>query len=221
MELELSKGYEALNARARMLLQETRFVHGLQQQETATPHAGSHIQDLKALTDGRISAVVSARPPQSARVVARTMEADPGQALDMAIGDLADVVRWLRNQPSRADNDSIREALARRVRALVAALPDSLHQQPLTALMHVEHEELQRVYVNSETMYGDAVVDVPRENFWASEDGYAWDMEELATGIASNGGVMRNPLSRQMFAPDDVRAIVQHPLGRRLAALQI
>src|SRR5204863_9577748 len=30
-----------------------------------------------------------------------------------------------------------------------------------------------------------------------------------------------NPLSRQMFTPNDVRAIVQHPLGNRLAALQV
>ena len=54
-----------------------------------------------------------------------------------------------------------------------------------------------------------------------TEDGYAWDMEELAQAIAINGGVMRNPLSRQLFTPIDIRAIVQHPLGARLAALQL
>lgn len=46
-------------------------------------------------------------------------------------------------------------------------------------------------------------------------------MEELVAAIQSNGGVMRNPLSKQMFTTEDVRNIVQHPLGKCLAALRI
>jgi hypothetical protein len=46
-------------------------------------------------------------------------------------------------------------------------------------------------------------------------------MEELAGAIYSNGGVMRNPLSRQMFTTNDVRAIILHPFGKRLAAMQV
>jgi hypothetical protein len=160
------------------------------------------------------------------------MEANPDRAIDIAAADLADMVRWLRlpkSQPSQsfqspipADNgDAVREALAKRVHALTAALPKELQPHASSAQMHVEHEVLRRTYFCSETMLGDPIADVPRERFWVSEDGYAWDMEELAQALASNGGVMRNPLSRQMFTPQDIRAIVQHPLGTQLGALQI
>jgi len=46
-------------------------------------------------------------------------------------------------------------------------------------------------------------------------------VEELAQAIKSNSGVMRNPLSKQMFSVNDIHMIVQHPLGNGLAALQI
>ncbi|KAF2095055.1 hypothetical protein NA57DRAFT_44829 [Rhizodiscina lignyota] len=83
--------------------------------------------------------------------------------------------------------------------------------------MHAEHEILGRTYVNAETMVAfEPVGSIPREQFWASEDGYAWDMQELAGALSSNEGVMRNPLSRQMFSPNDVRAIMQHPLCKHL-----
>jgi hypothetical protein len=32
---------------------------------------------------------------------------------------------------------------------------------------------------------------------------------------------MRNPLSKQMFTANDIRAIVRHPLGKRLAAMGV
>jgi hypothetical protein len=46
-------------------------------------------------------------------------------------------------------------------------------------------------------------------------------MEELAQAICANGGVMRNPLSHQMFTTNDIRAIISHPHGKHLAALEI
>lgn len=46
-------------------------------------------------------------------------------------------------------------------------------------------------------------------------------VEELAQAITSNSGVMRNPLSKHMFTVNDIKLIVQHPLGKGLAALQI
>lgn len=49
----------------------------------------------------------------------------------------------------------------------------------------------------------------------------AGDMDELAQAITSNGGIMRNPLSKQMFTSADIRAIIRHPLGKGLAALQV
>jgi hypothetical protein len=226
MELEFSEGYEALHARAELLLRETRLVRDLpgdsQRQGVSPSGLDSVIKDLNALSHGRMSAVVSVQGPCSVRAVARAMEADQGRAVDLAVEDLANVIRWRRSSSKGTiDNDALRETLAKRIRVLVAALPDDLQQHPSTALMHVEHEELGRTYVNQETMCGDAVADIRRSKFWVSEDGYAWDMEELADCLASNGGVMRNPLSRQKFAEDDVRAIVQHPLGRRLGAMQM
>ncbi|KAG4436980.1 hypothetical protein IFR05_007550 [Cadophora sp. M221] len=227
LEGELVEGFERLQARAKTILRETRQVRDMQQEAGATAvRSDNHLQDLKALVEGRVSAVVSVRVPLSARAIARVMEADLGRALDVVVADLADFVRWKRasGEPSASDNDSIRDGLARRVRAIVAALPDTpddLQQHPLTALMHAEHEELERKYINDETMYGDAVTDIPRASFWVTEDGYAWDMNELSAALKSNKGVMRNPLSRQMFSANDIGSIVRHPLGHGLGALQM
>ena len=43
--------------------------------------------------------------------------------------------------------------------------------------MHVEHEHLERNYVNDETMLGDEVKDIAREDFYVTEDNYAWSMD--------------------------------------------
>ncbi|MCJ1411061.1 hypothetical protein MMC19_005149 [Ptychographa xylographoides] len=221
---DLTAGYEALRIRAKALQKQVRVLRDVQLQNGIVSRCDKHIPDLVALAGGRVSSVVRVRPPISARAVARTMEADPDQALDVAVKDLGDMTRWLRspdNASTLSDNDTVREALAKRVRVLVAALPRKLQPQATTALMHVEHEVLQRAYITNETMYGDPIADIPRSNFWVSEDGYAWDMEELAQALSSNSGVMRNPLSRQLFTPNDIRAIVQHPLGKGLAALHV
>lgn len=225
MEQELSQGYEVLRTRAKIVLRDTSLMKELQKEAgICAPQLDNTVRDLKGLVDGRLSSVVSPPQPLSARAVARAMEADLPGALGIAVEDLAEVVCWLRwSQPDGSDNDTIRETLARRIRVLAAALPvtpGELQEHPATALMHVEHEELGRTYVNDETMYGDAVADIPRANFWVSEDGYAWDMDELAAAITSNSGVMRNPLSREMFTEGDVQAIVRHPLGEKLALLR-
>jgi hypothetical protein len=152
------------------------------------------------------------------------MEDNRQQALEIAISDLKDMAGWIHSDSSQQpplDKDGVREALAKRVAALVAALPANLQDHAVTALMHVEHEVLHREYVCKETMLGDPITDIPRANFWVSEDGYAWDMAELAQAIKSQDGVMRNPLSKQMFTPNDVRAIIRHPLGNELGALQV
>jgi hypothetical protein len=220
MELELTEAYKAIRGRAEILLRETHLMSGLQGRPLPDNHAT--IRDLKRLADGCISSVVSKAPPRSVRALAKAIEADRSRGLDVLIEDLSYVIFWLRSSSSIiVDNDSVRETLAKRIRTLGAALPDDLHNLPQFALMHIEHEELGHTYANSETMYGDDVSEITRANFWASEDGYAWDMEELAAALACNSGVMRNPLSRQMFTPGDVRAIIAHPLGRRLAAMQV
>ncbi len=119
------------------------------------------------------------------------------------------------------DQDRIREALVKRVKTLKALLPKDLQPIAGLAMMHAEHEVLHRKYIKDETMSFDAVSDIPRSNFWTSEDRYAWDMEELARAITSGKGVMRNPLSKQMFTRADIRAIIQHPLGKGLQALRV
>jgi hypothetical protein len=220
MELELTGAYEAIRDHAEILLRETHLMSAL----LGRPLSESQgtVQDLMRLTDGRISSVVSKIPPRSVRALAKAIEADRSKALDVVVEDLGYVIFWLRSSSSTiVDNDSVREALAKRIRILIAALPDDLHNLPQVALMHIEHEELGHTYANSETMWGDDVSDIPRANFWASEDGYAWDVEELTAALASNSGVMRNPLSKQMFSSDDVRAIIAHPLGKRLAVMQM
>ena len=192
--------------------------------ESITSRFEKHIPDLVALANGRVSTVVRVRQPGSVRSVARTMEGKPDEAVDIAVTDLEDMARWLASpatQSSPLDNDAVREALVKRVQTLVATLSDELKPHASTALMHIEHEVLRRTYVCKETMYGDPVADIPRSHFLVTEDGYPWDMEELAGAISSNGGVMRNPLSRQLFSTKDVRAIVSHPLGKRLAAMQV
>jgi hypothetical protein len=44
---------------------------------------------------------------------------------------------------------------------------------------------------------------------------------ELVQAIQANGGVLRNPLSREMFTPADVKGILHHPTGQSLAALRV
>lgn len=176
------------------------------------------------LTKGRISTVLRVQQLKSTRSVAKEMEANPAAALDFAMQDLEDFAIWHQSssQATPEDGDALREALVKRVRILTAALPgEQLKAIAAVAQMHTEHEILKRTYVNDETMYGDQVIDIPRENFLVTDDGYAWDMEELQQAITSNKGVMRNPLSKQMFTTTDIRAIVKHPLGISLQALQI
>jgi Glycogen recognition site of AMP-activated protein kinase len=138
-----------------------------------------------------------------------------------AVSDTEDITQRHRSQSSYLDNDALREALVKRVDMLSSALSNGMKRNASLALMHVEHELLHRTYACDETMYGDKVADIPRARFLATEDGYPWDMEELAQAIQSNSGVMRNPLSRQMFTTEDIRMILQHPLGKGLAALGV
>ena len=203
------------------LLKNQVFSASKKKEASISPRFDVHIQNLTDITDGRISSVVRVRQPGSAQAVARAMEKNPERAVDIAIGDLEDMARWLRSQSGHPDNDAVREALVKRVGMLSSALSNGMKRNASLALMHVEHELLRRTYVCDETMYGDKVADIPRTRFLATEDGYPWDMEELAQAIQSNGGVMRNPLSRQMFTTEDIRTILQHPLGKGLAALGV
>jgi protein involved in temperature-dependent protein secretion len=241
---ELRDGYEALSKNASMLGWEMTALRDLLQlkwkgKSKARVHDfESKISAVEDLARGKVNSVKpsqSSTAPTSARTVARAMEAayDPDKAMDIALEDLMAIAKWLQsveNQATRLTlstnsaepNDSVRESLVKRVQALKAALPQQLQPSADTAFMHVEHEVLKKNYQGiTKTMNLDDVADIPRENFWVSEDGYPWDMEELAAAIKANSGVFRNPLSKTMFTPADVQAIIKHPYGRSLAALQV
>lgn len=231
LEAKFYQAYTTLTADAKQLLRESRFVRDLQQHQriwVSEEHnklQESRTEDLQLLSQGRIWSVVSTSRPQSALTLARTVasEAREDRVLDMIVDDLNGIIRWMQQSEDDTprSNDQFREAINKRVRILTAALPANLKHWPPLAFIHVEHEQLHRSYANSETMYGDAIADIPRANFWVSQDGYAWDMDELATAITVGGGVMRNPLNGQIFPPEDVKSILQHPMGRRLAPLQV
>ena len=233
---ELEDGYITLLKSAQLGLDEMKLLKDLK-----APDCEDLISDLEELAKGQVSSVVRVKPLEGANVVAEAIVADSrkgGQnGLNAAVKDLEDLARWLRKSGHSADisgkgkgksrstgNDDeaeIREALVKRAKTLKALLPKDLQSLADSAMMHAEHELLHRKYTNDETMGFDPVSDIPRSSFWASEDGYAWDLEELARAIRSGKGVMRNPLSKQMFTRADIRAIIQHPLGRGLQALQV
>ena len=225
---KLEEGYKAMLENAKLLHSEAKLLHDLKGMR-ALDREG-HILDLAALAQGKVTSVIRPKQLESVKTIAKAMMTEntggSEARIDIAFKDLEEMMRWLRRsdegKAARSDDrDALRDALVKRVRALKGLLPSDLQVLADKALMHAEHELLQRTYVNTETMYGDEVSDIPRENFFVSEDGYAWDMEELAQAITSGGGVMRNPLSKLMFTPADVGHIVQHPQGKGLAALQV
>jgi hypothetical protein len=145
----------------------------------------------------------------------------PERCQELIVEDFEAFLCWATCQNPPLESDEVRERLVKRKTLLEAALPESMQQLSTAALAHIEREHLRKKYVNSETMLGDNIEDIPKENFFVSEDNYAWDMDELAQAITSNDGVMRNPLSRQMFSESDIRMILAHPLGQRLKPLQM
>jgi hypothetical protein len=220
---DLSESYTVLRSRAKFLIVDLLHLQALQKKK-GLPQS-ENTSRIQAIAQGHAAeTVVGPTPPASARSITRSIQANPESATELAITDLEEMMKWLRaphGKASGANDDAVREALVKRVRAVESALPDNLKTHPEIAFMHVQHEHLGKSYVNTETMLGDEVKDIPRENFWVTEDNYAWDMDELAQAITANGGVMRNPLSKVMFTPKDIRGIVTHPLGSRLAALQV
>ena len=226
---DLEEGYTDLLKRAKILHWQSKLWHGLK--NINSEGSETHALDIATLAQGKVSHVLRTEPVPSVKDVAKAMttESEKGgrSGFDIAYEDLEGVVHKLSSElgePRKLldeNYDTLRDALIKRASSLKALVPEDVKMLADRALMHAEHELLHRSYVNTETMFGDAVSDIQRENFWGSEDGYAWDMDELAQAITSNGGVMRNPLSKEMFTPADVRDIVHHPLGKQLAALQI
>jgi hypothetical protein len=211
---ELTQGYDKLRQKAKYMLVDLLHLQALQKKNGL--QTSKNTPRIQAIVDGRDAGVAQAGPA-NARSVARQIQENPGKAVEIAITDLEGMLKRVED----CEEDVKRSHLVKRMRAVEAALPDDNKSAPEVAFMHVEHEYLDRNYVNDETMLGDLIGDIPRENFLVTEDNYAWDMEELAQAITANGGIMRNPLSKQMFTPKDIRGIVSHTHGKGLAALQV
>ncbi|KAK4186239.1 hypothetical protein QBC35DRAFT_501742 [Podospora australis] len=76
-------------------------------------------------------------------------------------------------------------------------------------------------YSNTTTFRGKIPIeDIPRERFLVTSDRFAWDMQELVREIVGRKGEMRNPVTKEMFRPEDVNKIRAHPLGRGIVVQQ-
>jgi hypothetical protein len=220
---DLTQGYQSLRAKAKYIIADLLNLQTLQKEAGLAP--SQHTTKIQAITEGHEhSTTVQLGPPSSVRSVARKIRDNPKQANSLAIADFEDTILWIRKphgKPSGASDDTIRDVLVKRRDTLQSGLPEDLKIHCELALMHMEHEYLNRNYANSETMLGDEVKDIPRANFYVTEDNYAWDMDELVQAITANSGVLRNPLSKEMFTPKDIKGILFHSLGKPLAAMAV
>ncbi|KAF8862363.1 hypothetical protein BDZ45DRAFT_799179 [Acephala macrosclerotiorum] len=218
-EKDLSNGYTILKLEAQLLQVELTAV--LSHLSTSDSEDQEVLPNLQAISEGRVSSVIAMEQPMAVRERARKIKASPSQAEELIIEDFETIIRWAGVQDPPLEVDAIRTRLIKRKTLLEAAIPEPMSKDAVAALRHIEREYLEKKYVNSETMLGDEISDIPKENFFVSEDNYAWDMDELAQAIAANDGVMRNPLSRQLFTDSDIRQILSHPLGQRLKPMQL
>ncbi|KAF1937261.1 hypothetical protein EJ02DRAFT_385969 [Clathrospora elynae] len=220
---DLTSGYQALRAKAKYVLADLLHLQTLQK-KAGLPQS-KRTAKVQAIADGG-GGGTHGKPglPGSARSAARKIRENPKEATSLVISDLEETMNWIGapyGKPSGATNDAVRDALVKRKSAIESALPDELKVHCELALMHVEHENLDRNYANNETMLGDEVKDISRAEFYVTEDNYAWAMSELVQAIQANSGVLRNPLSKEMFTPKDIRGILMHPTGHPLAALRV
>ncbi|KAL1601549.1 hypothetical protein SLS60_006464 [Paraconiothyrium brasiliense] len=192
-----------------------------QQKKFATPQTGLSVR-IQAIIQGQTPPeVVAASPLGKSQAVARAVQSHSDKALDIVIADLEDNLGFMRGRTYVMSDDSIRDGLVKRMREVEMALPETLKIYCELGFMYIEHENLKRKYANDQTMLMEPISDIPRYDFYVTEDNYAWDLSELVQAITANGGVMRNPLSKEMFTQKDVRGILASPHGKPLAALQI
>jgi len=219
-EARLVEGYGLLKQEAAALAIEMKAV---MLSDPSQVELDDSTRSLELLSRGHISAVVGHMQPRAVREVARSIREAPDQEESIIAEDFEDVVRWATSKNPPLTPTEIREKLVKRKALLEAILPESRATEARTAnaISLVERQFLKRQYVNTETMYGDAVEDIPQDQFFVSEDNYAWDMSELAAALKANSGVMRNPLSRQIFSEVDIHKILNHPSGRELRPMKL
>lgn len=214
LERTLEEGYPRLALDAKLLLRELEYV------STDTPEERKVLADVRLIAERRVSEVVKTNGPVSAREAARTISSRPGECKDLAIKDFKAVMDWMRAREPRPNTDTMRTRLLKRKQILDALLP-ALTSELTAAFQAVERDQLQKRYENSKTLVNqDPISEISPQNFFVTEDNYAWDLEELVQCISTNGGVMRNPLSRHLFSDADIHAILAHPLGHRLRQMR-
>jgi hypothetical protein len=228
LEKELTEALNELPRLAVLLKKEMEMLVDYRQSENKLytinvyPKQLEQIELLHNLSLGNIKSIGSQSSP-SARAVARVISgaSSSNEALQSAILDLEDACARLQTQSKKVDMDDIRDRLAKRCQTIATSLDFRFSGIPKLALMHIEREKLGRSYQNSISMLGDEISEIPRQDFWVCEGGYAWSMEELSMAISSNGGVMRNPLSKEMFSTADIGEIINHPRGAKLQAMAV
>ena len=185
----LVTGYRDIRAKA------THVFANLLRLQTLQKKAGlpqsKNLAKVHLMADGSNGAVYSGmRPPASARSVARNIRDKPKEATNLVIADLEAMIQWMRapyGTPSGASTDTLRDTLVKRRRAIDSTLPDALKVHCELGFMHVEHEHLERNYVNDETMLGDTIKDIAREDFYVTEDNYAWSMDGMRLSYTTFG----------------------------------
>jgi hypothetical protein len=219
-ETNLAESYRQLILEAEHLKDETSGIlrlSGLQPSEECQ----QAIVDLGHISRGEAGMAIRSLQPISAREAARSIASTPHKAQELLIADFEAVVTWASSLSTPLSLEAIRDRLVKRRALVEAALPENMARCTTDALAYVERKHLKRKYVNSETMLGDKVEEISAENFFVSEDNYAWDMKELVQALVAKDGVMRNPLSWEMFTEADIRTVLSHPLGASLKPIQL
>ncbi|KAK4447400.1 hypothetical protein QBC34DRAFT_440145 [Podospora aff. communis PSN243] len=193
---------------------------------TANPELDEKITSLQSVAAGRLGDALDTNRPRSVMATAADIAENPDSQQDIILADFETIIDCYQTQqqsrnPPAHDLDALRQRLVARKTLLEAVIPASATAHTNAALAHIERRVLNRKYVNAETMGLGRIDDIPREDFFVSEDNYAWDMSELAQALESNSGVMRNPLSREMFSEADVKFILGHARGKKLRPMQL
>jgi len=224
----LAVRYPELRSEAQKLIDEALLLGRLDE-----PVSRDQLAQLQAIQENRGGTFVPLDRPRSALAVAREIQArakknDYLTVVDEVMEDMVKLVQWMRRwevKPKRRSSsrgveqvpDAVRDAVARRGEALASALPPSLQQAMAASMRHVDRELLRHVYASTETLEGEPVEDIPRDSFWVSSDNYAWNIHTLVDHLWDMGRLRRNPLTRKLFTPADIRSLVAHPGGQSLA----
>ncbi|KAK4178786.1 hypothetical protein QBC36DRAFT_323946 [Triangularia setosa] len=229
-----------LTSEARLLLGEIKSIqHTLAGSLSETERDEDIIAFLQSLVHGKLSSALTPPMPSSRpgsdshirggkslrpiRTISRDIETRLGKqdrygAIEVAIDDLRTAVGNDGDYP-----DDEREQRAReRIELIQSAMPEEDKYDEFWAevAMHLDHElpiPASAEYSNQTTFKaGVPVRQIPRERFLATNDGYAWDMGELAGEIIAKGGEFSNPVTGRKFEEEDIELLKGHMLGKSI-----